>query len=692
MTMNTEEPALFRSQKMGIMSLIKWTFLLSAALMFFHTHMSSTQSCNKSIFIADFNPSTETPTSLNGSQACNNFSFAGLLNQCQSGIFPGIMDKCFIKSLDGVPTLGICPFGISNYSFNVTKHKDRYEISVSEDVSGLSLHFLLNAYTLLPSSNISSAGILQLQNVIHLEQCRYQVYNFTPCTGSNSYYIIAVLQNKSIDCTKCNPSPSSSPSQPGTTHGTSIETALEFIKTLKAKLGDDKDKLITSGNVTGLILKQLTHEDVSIGYSKNHTMQIVTGRPEKQFAWSVKIPGEAFNMARSKLNETPFVAVLRVPDLALNDSSVRVLKNEIIGITMGTNIVNLTHSIDIFFSDVEKTNMIMTCNSWDETASETPQWTTFGCDTQTFDNNSIQCSCTHLTFFAILMSPPGQVIPEADVTTLTYITSIGCGLSTFFLLVGLFIHFVMWRTKSRLGTTILMNLFVALSLLNITFLSNQQITNTNATAGCITIAAVMHFSLLATFTWFFIQGLHFYLTLTAFNMNNRRFKASMLALGWGFPALVVIVIAASRTYTYLTNVQMCWITNIYIHYIINVGYYALIFIFTLVVLIMITRKITKTSIIRTKRKKITAIFGLTVLLGLTWGVAFFSYGAMAIPSYYIFTILNSFQGFFLFLYYYYFRNDDIDLNQSSSNTVLSVRKPNNLNSTMTITSEAVTES
>ncbi|KAA8582309.1 hypothetical protein FQN60_009049 [Etheostoma spectabile] len=47
-----------------------------------------------------------------------------------------------------------------------------------------------------------------------------------------------------------------------------------------------------------------------------------------------------------------------------------------------------------------------------------------------------------------------------------------------------------------------------------------------------------------------------------------------------------------------------------------------------------------------------SILGLFLQLGITWAFAVFSYGPLLIASYYIFTILNSFQGFFLFIYYF----------------------------------------
>ncbi|XP_050958198.1 adhesion G-protein coupled receptor G5-like [Labeo rohita] len=76
------------------------------------------------------------------------------------------------------------------------------------------------------------------------------------------------------------------------------------------------------------------------------------------------------------------------------------------------------------------------------------------------------------------------------------------------------------------------------------------------------------------------------------------------------------------------------------------------------------------------RKQLMMVLSLFLLFGLTWSVMFFSYGAMIIPSYYIFTVLNSFQGFFLFLYYYHIHNDVAghftdDPENNDSNTIIS---------------------
>lgn len=93
----------------------------------------------------------------------------------------------------------------------------------------------------------------------------------------------------------------------------------------------------------------------------------------------------------------------------------------------------------------------------------------------------------------------------------------------------------------------------------------------------------------------------------------------------------------------------CWISDAIVHQGVNIGYYAGVFIFTLTVFIITVRQIAvlkpaeaqNSSSIKTNS---FSILGLFLLLGITWAFAFFSYGPLLLPSYYIFTILNSFQG------------------------------------------------
>ncbi|XP_051724455.1 adhesion G-protein coupled receptor G2-like isoform X30 [Ctenopharyngodon idella] len=372
-----------------------------------------------------------------------------------------------------------------------------------------------------------------------------------------------------------------------------------------------------------------------------------------------------------------------------------VLNNEVYGITMRANISNLTDNIEMFFSTQKDLVGEASCSSWDGKGNLT--WTTSGCETEKINNNTIKCSCSHLTFFAVLMSPQGENgnITAPYVDSLSFITSIGCGISMFFLSVALFMHFLLRKAKSNQATKILINMFVALFLLNLSFLSNESVANTEVKAACVFIALLMHYSMLTTFTWFFIQALHMYLWLIRQNVTITNYVRKITVFGWTFPAPIVVAVVSVGGYKTLiinttsgTTTRMCWITDPLIHYIVNIGYYALVFVFTAGIFIMIVTKIVQAQRVRvpdgkrkTFRKQLMMVLSLFLLFGLTWAVAFFSYGVMRIPSYYIFTVLNSFQGFFLFLYYYHIHKDiegrfSDDPERSSSTTTI-VQSRNN---------------
>ncbi len=89
------------------------------------------------------------------------------------------------------------------------------------------------------------------------------------------------------------------------------------------------------------------------------------------------------------------------------------------------------------------------------------------------------------------------------------------------------------KAKSNQATKILMNMFVALFLLNGSFLSNESVANTEDNAACVFIALLLHYSMLTTFTWFFIQALHMYLWLLRQNVTITNYMRKITVLGWG---------------------------------------------------------------------------------------------------------------------------------------------------------------
>ncbi|XP_056332393.1 adhesion G-protein coupled receptor G2-like [Danio aesculapii] len=164
---------------------------------------------------------------------------------------------------------------------------------------------------------------------------------------------------------------------------------------------------------------------------------------------------------------------------------------------MGAIISNLTNNIEMTIKLKTSVGNV-SCTSWDGNGNL--EWTTFGCETEMLNNYTIKCSCSHLTFFAVLMSVPNANAVAPYLDSLTLISSIGCGISVFFLAIALFMHFLLRKAKSNQATKILINILVALFLLNVSFLSNESVANSGDKNACVFIALLMHYSMLTTFT------------------------------------------------------------------------------------------------------------------------------------------------------------------------------------------------
>lgn len=81
-----------------------------------------------------------------------------------------------------------------------------------------------------------------------------------------------------------------------------------------------------------------------------------------------------------------------------------------------------------------------------------------------------------------------------------------------------------------------MNLSTALLFLNLLFLLDGWITSFHVNGLCTAIAALLHFFLLATFTWMGLEAIHMYIALVkVFNTYIRRYILKFCILGWGKP-------------------------------------------------------------------------------------------------------------------------------------------------------------
>uniref|UniRef100_A0A8C5VEE2 Adhesion G protein-coupled receptor G2 n=1 Tax=Microcebus murinus TaxID=30608 RepID=A0A8C5VEE2_MICMU len=296
-------------------------------------------------------------------------------------------------------------------------------------------------------------------------------------------------------------------------------------------------------------------------------------------------------------------------------------------------------------------------------------WSSNGCSIKDRKLNETVCTCSHLTSFGVLLDLSRTSILPAEMMALTFITYIGCGLSSIFLSVTLVTYIAFEKIRRDYPSKILIQLCAALLLLNLVFLLDSWIALYKTRGLCISVAVFLHYFLLVSFTWMGLEAFHMYLALVkVFNTYIRKYILKFCVVGWGLPAVVVTIVLTISPDNYGLGSygkfpngspdDFCWINSNAVFYITVVGYFCVIFLLNIsmfiVVLVQLCR-IKKKKQLGAQRKTsiqdLRSIAGLTFLLGITWGFAFFAWGPVNVTFMYLFAIFNTLQGFFIFIFY-----------------------------------------
>ncbi|XP_009204232.1 adhesion G-protein coupled receptor G6 isoform X3 [Papio anubis] len=312
------------------------------------------------------------------------------------------------------------------------------------------------------------------------------------------------------------------------------------------------------------------------------------------------------------------------------------------------------------------------CAFWDLNKNKSfGGWNTSGCVAhRDSDASETVCLCNHFTHFGVLMDLPRSAsqLDARNTKVLTFISYIGCGISAIFSAATLLTYVAFEKLRRDYPSKILMNLSAALLFLNLLFLLDGWITSFNVDGLCIAVAVLLHFFLLATFTWMGLEAIHMYIALVkVFNTYIRRYILKFCIIGWGLPALVVSIVLASRnknevygkeSYGKEKGDEFCWIQDPVIFYVTCAGYFGVMFFLNIAMFIVVMVQICGRNGKRSNRtlreevlRNLRSVVSLTFLLGMTWGFAFFAWGPLNIPFTYLFSIFNSLQGLFIFIFH-----------------------------------------
>ncbi|KAM4713188.1 adhesion G-protein coupled receptor G6 isoform 7-T7 [Anableps anableps] len=297
-------------------------------------------------------------------------------------------------------------------------------------------------------------------------------------------------------------------------------------------------------------------------------------------------------------------------------------------------------------------------------------WNNRGCSVskQSTSSRTI-CLCNHLTHFGILMdiSQSSFRIDPENKKVLTFLSYVGCGISAICSAATLLTYIAFENLRRDYPSKILMNLSTSLLFLNIVFLLDGWLTSMVDSVGlCISTAVLLHYFLLTSFTWMGLESVHMYIALVkVFNTYIRRYILKFCIVGWGLPAVLVgiIVTVNKNYYGNLKNstdesANMCWIKEKSVFYTTCVGYFCLMFLLNVAMFIVVMMQICGRNGKRSNRtlreeilRNLRSVVSLTFLLGMTWGFALFAWGPVSLTFTYLFTIFNSLQGLFIFIFH-----------------------------------------
>lgn len=292
-------------------------------------------------------------------------------------------------------------------------------------------------------------------------------------------------------------------------------------------------------------------------------------------------------------------------------------------------------------------------------------WSTLGCSLLSHDEKSTKCQCDHLTHFALLMDVADIELSPFDYTLLTLLTRIGCGISIVCLILSFFCFTIFTRNGGD-RVFIHKNLCVTLAFAQSLFLFTISWTDNQMV--CRGVSSLLLYFFLSSLLWMLVEGVQLYFLLVdVFSSHSRRLKFFLFC--FGLPLLIVGLANYFEGENMITK-DHCWLSS---------GSYVLLFSFVipcLVVVLFNTFFLCMAVYITVRRTSngympckvasdvnhcqwIKGSFALMALLGVTWSVGglflfFSSLSTISIYIAYTFTVVNSLQGLFIFLFHVVF--------------------------------------
>ncbi|WAR06917.1 AGRL3-like protein [Mya arenaria] len=329
------------------------------------------------------------------------------------------------------------------------------------------------------------------------------------------------------------------------------------------------------------------------------------------------------------------------------------INGPVLSLSLDPAIGKLTPPIRITFGHFLTNLSEPACNYWQfGKDNQAGGWSTDGCFVNYSSAIQTVCECTHLTNFAVLMSPFVQA--DADSIPLRIVSIVGIAVSMFCLLLTSSLYICLWKYLKNDRAVILLNLCIALFFSYIVFLAGVD--RTESKEFCSVVAALLHYIYLVVFCLMLAEGIDIaYTVLYVFATRSR--ARSLVIASWVIPAVIVgISLGATQTQGY-GNTNFCWLSLSRGVIWAFVAPALLIISLNIICLVLVFRKMLRMKAMESKKttEKIqTSLRSLCVLvplMGVSWILGIFYINEDLYFMQYLFAICNGLQGLFIFLFH-----------------------------------------
>ncbi|XP_052244040.1 adhesion G protein-coupled receptor L4-like [Dreissena polymorpha] len=326
-----------------------------------------------------------------------------------------------------------------------------------------------------------------------------------------------------------------------------------------------------------------------------------------------------------------------------------VITSEIVSISLD-NWQNLDEFVVEIATRITK-NAIGTpiCTFWNSTVNA---WDTDGCELKMSNYTTAICQCSHLTHFAVLMSP--FIEPSVAIKGLDIFTFVGCSISIVCLLLTLIANIYVWKHIKNDRVVILMHLSLALLLAYALFLGGVDRTS-NKTI-CTVIAALLHYIYLVVFCVMLVEGIDVFMSII-FVFKRKLTIKKMAIASWVIPGFVVgVSLAATQTRGFGSE-KSCWLTvddGTIWAFVAPASIVILVNIALLVIVIRAVHRATYVANKDTIEKAKCTVRCLLVLLpvtGVSWVLGLLYVDDTMAWVQYLFAVCNSLQGAAIFVFH-----------------------------------------